>query len=215
MYQNITNPHHTRSHCTNCKLDAGKECTPDADAVCCSEQGIAATSSVKCTMSDGKQGYCNRGHCSTFTCNVNVAKIIRNKFCGVYSQNTCWAMCKGSDDKCIGINWGTTETIANGAFCETTSGERGTCGSGSCKALPKPDTPVNACLTNNGGCHSKRTCTAINNKGGRTCGDCTDGWVNDGEKGCKTAGSSGGNGDGESTRLLSFPKFLVVRPHIF
>ena len=35
----------------------------------------------------------------------------------------------------------------------------------------------------NGGCDSKRTCT--NTPGGRTCGDCPFGWMNDGDTGCK------------------------------
>ena len=42
---------------------------------------------------------------------------------------------------------------------------------------------VNECLNNNGGCHSKRTCT--NTPGGRTCGDCLSGYENDGDTGCK------------------------------
>ena len=202
---------HTCSHCTNCKLDAGKDCTPDADAVCCSEQGIAATSSVQCTMSDGKQGYCNRGKCSTYTCNVIVDNKRRHTFCGVLSgTNTCWAKCKGDDDVCVGIGWGTKETIANGAFCETTKGERGTCGSGSCNALqqqPKKDghTNTNACLTNRGGCHSQRTCTATDSNGGRICGDCADGYVNDGDTGCKATG-----GDTcKLARLVCLPNLSV------
>merc|ERR1712224_638739 len=71
-------------HCTNCKLAPGKECTPDTDAVCCSAQGIAATTSVKCTMPDKKRGYCNKGVCSTFKCNHNVYGMIRDTFCRVY-----------------------------------------------------------------------------------------------------------------------------------
>merc|ERR1719183_3281891 len=39
------------------------------------------------------------------------------------------------------------------------------------------------CATNNGGCHSKRTCT--NNAGSAKCGDCSAGYTNDGAKGCK------------------------------
>ena len=46
-------------------------------------------------------------------------------------------------------------------------------------------TIANPCATNNGGCHSKRTCT--NNAGSAKCGDCPDGLTNDGAKGCKTA----------------------------
>ena len=42
---------------------------------------------------------------------------------------------------------------------------------------------VNECATNNGGCHSRRKCT--NTVGGRTCGDCPSGYVNDGDTGCK------------------------------
>ena len=41
---------------------------------------------------------------------------------------------------------------------------------------------VNQCLDNNGGCDSKRTC--INTMGGRICGDCPSGYVNDGDIGC-------------------------------
>ena len=42
---------------------------------------------------------------------------------------------------------------------------------------------VNECLDNNGGCHSKRTCT--NTMGGRTCGNCKSGYINDGDTGCE------------------------------
>merc|ERR1719271_1462723 len=45
---------------------------------------------------------------------------------------------------------------------------------------------VDECKTNNGGCHSKRTCT--NTAGSITCGDCPAGYVNDGAKGCKKGG---------------------------
>ena len=41
---------------------------------------------------------------------------------------------------------------------------------------------VNECATNNGGCDSKRTCT--NTVGGRTCGDCSSGYENDGDTDC-------------------------------
>ena len=42
---------------------------------------------------------------------------------------------------------------------------------------------VDECLTDNGGCDSKRTCT--NTPGGRTCGDCPSGWMDDGDTLCK------------------------------
>ena len=42
---------------------------------------------------------------------------------------------------------------------------------------------VNECLKSNGGCDSKRTCS--NTVGGRTCGNCPSGYVNDGDTGCK------------------------------
>ena len=42
---------------------------------------------------------------------------------------------------------------------------------------------INECASNNGGCDSKRKC--INSAGGMKCGDCPDGWDNDGDKGCK------------------------------
>ena len=42
---------------------------------------------------------------------------------------------------------------------------------------------VNECLNNNGGCDSKRAC--INTEGGRICGDCSTGYIDDGDKGCK------------------------------
>ena len=41
---------------------------------------------------------------------------------------------------------------------------------------------VNECESNNGGCHSKRTC--INTDGSMSCGDCSAGYTNDGAKGC-------------------------------
>ena len=44
-------------------------------------------------------------------------------------------------------------------------------------------TTTNPCLNNNGGCHSKRTCT--NNAGSAKCGNCPAGYANDGAKGCK------------------------------
>ena len=41
---------------------------------------------------------------------------------------------------------------------------------------------VNECLSNNGGCRSGRTCT--NTVGGRICGNCPSGYINDGDAGC-------------------------------
>ena len=41
---------------------------------------------------------------------------------------------------------------------------------------------VNECLNNNGGCDSKRTCA--NTAGGRICGDCPSGYVNNGTTDC-------------------------------
>ena len=42
---------------------------------------------------------------------------------------------------------------------------------------------VNECASNNGGCHSQRTCT--NAVGSMSCGDCPTGYTDDGAKGCK------------------------------
>ena len=42
---------------------------------------------------------------------------------------------------------------------------------------------VDECAKDNGGCHEERKCT--NTAGGRTCGDCSAGWDNDGATGCK------------------------------
>merc|ERR1712199_50945 len=53
---------------------------------------------------------------------------------------------------------------------------------------------VNECLSNNGGCDSKRTC--INTEGGRTCGDCPSGYANDGDAGCKDANECLSNNGG-------------------
>ena len=41
---------------------------------------------------------------------------------------------------------------------------------------------VNECLSNNGGCHSERTC--INTAGGRICGNCPSGYINDNDADC-------------------------------
>ena len=41
---------------------------------------------------------------------------------------------------------------------------------------------VNECLNDNGGCESTRTCT--NTAGGRICGNCPSGFVDDGDTGC-------------------------------
>ena len=42
---------------------------------------------------------------------------------------------------------------------------------------------ANVCLTNNGGCHSKRLC--IQTPSSFFCADCPAGWTNDGSLGCK------------------------------
>ena len=133
--QPVTDIPRIRRFCSNCKLDPGKECSPDADPVCCTDQGIAASTSVQCTMPDNSQGYCNSGVCSTFRCNIKVDGILRNAFCGLWHDNTCSAMCKGDDGSCIGIEWGSKETIANGAFCTTSTGARSTCASGICQPV--------------------------------------------------------------------------------
>ena len=41
---------------------------------------------------------------------------------------------------------------------------------------------VDECKTNNGGCHSARACS--NTAGGRTCGNCGNGWTNNGATDC-------------------------------
>ena len=48
---------------------------------------------------------------------------------------------------------------------------------------PPPPTDVNECLTRNGGCHFARVCT--NTPGGLLCSDCSDGWTNNGDTGCR------------------------------
>ena len=47
----------------------------------------------------------------------------------------------------------------------------------------KPVHVADACLTNNGGCDSKRKCK--NTAGSISCGDCPAGYANDGAKSCK------------------------------
>jgi len=42
---------------------------------------------------------------------------------------------------------------------------------------------LNECLTNNGGCDARTTCTNI--VGSRTCGSCPPGFMGDGENGCE------------------------------
>ena len=49
---------------------------------------------------------------------------------------------------------------------------------------------VDGCLSNNGGCHTKRKCTTTT-AGGHSCGDCPSGWINDGDTGCKGLGDDG------------------------
>ena len=44
-----------------------------------------------------------------------------------------------------------------------------------------------SCSKKNGGCHKARKCMSA--KSGVQCGDCADGWINDGPKGCKKAGN--------------------------
>jgi hypothetical protein len=63
-----------------------------------------------------------------------------------------------------------------------------------------PSADVDECQSNNGGCHSKRTCT--NTAGGRTCGDCASGWTNDGDTGCAlpSTGSVPGADDVATTK---------------
>lgn len=48
-------------YCNNCRLDAGRDCTPDSstDVGCCTMTGKFATS-IDCEVAQEK-GYCNRG----------------------------------------------------------------------------------------------------------------------------------------------------------
>ena len=130
---------HVCSYCSNCNLEAGRECSPEYDPdddTCCDAQGRAATTSVLC---NDKQGYCNKGVCSPYICNV----IVRtggtyNKFCGIKWDNTCQALC-GDGKTCFHLG---DDPLSSGAFCTTSDDKRGTCVSGSCKPLPKPGTVI-------------------------------------------------------------------------
>ena len=127
--------------CSNCKLQDGKECTPDSP--CCDDEGRFRTTSTSCTKQpEGLEGYCNRGVCSTITreCVFSLAVTSTetkqlNKFCGVSSSTPCKAKC-GNDDDCVDTSNFRSGGIllADGALC-LKSGSKGECNKGSCDVM--------------------------------------------------------------------------------
>jgi len=68
------------------------------------------------------------------------------------------------------------------------------------KIFTTTTTTTNPCLSGNGGCDNKRTCTF--NTAGMKCGDCPAGYVNDGAKNCKDVDecqTNNGGCDGKRT----------------
>ena len=134
--------------CSNCKLDEGKECTPDSATPCCDSDGKFLTTSTSCTkMPEGVDGYCNRGVCSTVIRECKIALTLNqpdgskslvnlNKFCGASSSNTCRAKCGSLSDSNVCHDTSTFmldggAKLQEGALC-LKGGVRGECTSGFC-----------------------------------------------------------------------------------
>ena len=90
--------------CSNCKLDEGKECTPEGPSTCCDDNGKFRTTAATCTVSEGKDtgapGYCKAGVCASLDSPCNTDMDITNaddskrtakldQFCGISSENSC------------------------------------------------------------------------------------------------------------------------------
>ena len=98
--------------CSNCKLQEGKECTPDSAVPCCDSDGKFLTTASTCTKQpEGIDGYCNRGSCGTTSkCLIELTKLSAegevtgklklDKFCGA-SENPCKAKCGQSSDPSV------------------------------------------------------------------------------------------------------------------
>ena len=129
--------------CSNCKLEDGKECTPDSAAACCDDEGAFLTTTASCQMPHGaRDGYCNRGVCASLTreCKLDFTigsdTVNLNQFCGV-STNPCKGKCGSSSapDTCLDDPDKVTAANTNledGAICMVAEG-RGECVSGTCE----------------------------------------------------------------------------------
>ena len=132
------------SYCSQCKLQSGKECTPDSGLACCGDEGMFLPTSVTCTMPGNVRGYCNAGVCSTRKCDLKFG--YRDKldtFCGVSDDYPCSAKCEASTEKeCVDVAemFRLLYSLEDGAFCTLKTGARGKCSSGSCKPLKPPST---------------------------------------------------------------------------
>ena len=127
--------------CSNCKLEDGKECTPDSAAACCDDEGAFLTTTASCQMPHGaRDGYCNRGVCAslTRTCVIEGVEGTSwefDRFCGASGENTCKAQCGSSDcsDSLYDTSrWGNLAIhLKDGAICQQGT-RRGECTAGIC-----------------------------------------------------------------------------------
>jgi len=158
--------------------------------------------------------FANDGYCSHFTSNCNKRTSMSGAVSfqvkpfstrAVYDKTDCDKNCKIDHSKFIPKTSGYVRTLkdclescSDNADCEgITFFDDGYCshfGNGAKEtqtmksACYKKKADVNECLTNNGGCDSKRTCT--NTDGSMKCEDCPAGYANDGAKGCKEVSCS-------------------------
>ena len=142
--------------CSNCRLQDGKECTPDAATPCCDDQGMFLTTAASCVKQpEGIKGYCSAGTCAVHTCTVRLTELNGGKtldlntFCGVSTVKTCSAMCRErTSSTCYDpiSAWGGVDNLRDGSFC-TEDGKRGRCVSGECIPIPVTTTPTTTTTT--------------------------------------------------------------------
>ena len=141
--------------CSNCKLQDGKECTPDATTACCDDEGMFLSTAASCVKGPGgNKGYCSAGKCALYACDQHVQVIggdfiHLDTFCGVSTLNTCSGKCRESaSTTCYdpGYEWGGVLSLDNGSLC-TKDGQRGKCLSGQCIPFPVTTLPTTTTTT--------------------------------------------------------------------
>ncbi|CAJ1376840.1 unnamed protein product [Effrenium voratum] len=80
--------------CSNCKLDSGKQCSPEGiEQECCTDDGHFRPAGSICTRSDNAQGYCMAGLCQDTPCSSFKVWDGFGDFCGLHSDSSCKFKC--------------------------------------------------------------------------------------------------------------------------
>eukprot|EP00434_Breviolum_minutum_P026857 symbB.v1.2.023738.t1/scaffold2147.1/size87931/2 len=127
--------------CSNCKLEKGKECTPDdEDGMCCDanghfKMGTCEKGSIK--------GYCMQGLCQDTPCSTYKSWSGWGDFCGFHDDSTCKFKCE-VDGKCDSLDqWllggQPLNRFPDGTHCDR-KGKEGICKEGVCIANEAPRT---------------------------------------------------------------------------